>query len=68
MFVVYQNPKDYPGKFVVRIHKAEVTGSEPGDLVAVEESLDKARQKIPPYLACFARHPSDDPVIVETWL
>jgi hypothetical protein len=69
MFVVTSNPSDYPGKIVVR--RWIIWGPEPrpiGAPVAVEDSLDAARAKIPPGLDRLTRHPSDDPVIVESWI
>ena len=68
MFVIYENPSDYPGKFVVR--RWEV---DSGDLyVATEcvvvETLKQAREAIPPGLYRLNRNCFDDPVIVETWI
>lgn len=70
VWVVYCNPKDYPGRFVVRPQfvfsrgRIEV-GQEP---TAVVDSIDEARSHIPPGLQWFPRQPADDRTIVETWL
>ena len=67
--VVYHNPSDYPGKWVVRRHFVGVDGvnlaSEP-DCVA--DSLAEARDHIPVGLFRMNRHPHDPEVIYETWL
>ncbi len=36
--------------------------------VMTHDSLDELRAILPPGLTCLARHPSDPPEIVETWL
>ena len=69
MFVVYENPSDYPGQVVVR--QCFVRDGEwlPAILPhAVVETVDEARDRIPKGLACVPRSPQDDPVIVEVWL
>jgi len=64
-WAVYENPSDYPGKFVVRRWKNDVPEKEP---VRVVDSLAQAREHIPIYLAMFLPSVGDDPVIVETWI
>lgn len=69
LFTIYNSPKDYPGKFVVRRWWIG-DGPDPqptGDFV-LADSLDEAREFVPPGLVCFMRSETDDPVIVETWL
>ena len=64
IWTVYERPTDYPQGFIARLYRngtatpATVTG----------DTLDAVRAGIPPGLCRMARHPSDDPVIVETWL
>jgi hypothetical protein len=71
--VVYLNPSDYPGRFVVR-RWSLVEGVLSADLVpiAVVGSLEEARVAVaavaPSSRVCIPRHPSDDAVIVETWV
>ena len=70
MFTVYSNPSDFPGKYVVRrscvASKGIVVDQEP---LVVADDLESARSPlIERGLACMARHPHDDPVIVEVWL
>lgn len=68
VFCVYENPADHPGKFVVRRWVGMDPDREP---VAIAETLEQARadlKKLNPFLVRLERHPSDDPVILETWL
>lgn len=69
MWVIYANPKDCPGKYVVRRH---LTG--PGfvladqDPTAIVESLEEARSAVPPGRFNLHRMPGDDPCIAEVWI
>lgn len=69
MYVVYENPSDYPGKFVVRRWLIYRGVRNPTKLAhAVGTSLEDVRCSIPHGLIQIDRSPSDDPVIVETWV
>jgi hypothetical protein len=71
-WVIYEDPSDYPGMYVVRRFKI---GRADGKSVIVEDpepmivtdSLDQAREVIPAGAYCLGRHPDDDPVIYEVW-
>jgi len=65
LYVVYENPTDYPGKFVVRRWLDSVP-----ELAAVRvcEQLDQAREAIPRGAANIGRMRDDDPAIREVWL
>lgn len=71
MFVVYKNPKDYPGKFVVREWRTSCSkiaifaDSEP---LAVVDNLVEARAAIPNDTVLIDRDELDDPVIEEIWI
>jgi hypothetical protein len=68
-FTVYQSPRDCPGKFVVR--RWVIRGGPapvPTNDVVVCDTLDEAREFVPPGLICFPRSEGDDPTIVETWM
>jgi hypothetical protein len=65
LFVVYENPRDFPGKFVVRRWLDTVPEQKP---VAVTEQLDQARAAIPAGAANIGRMRNDDPSIREVWL
>lgn len=71
-FTIYRDPKDYPGRFVVRRFKVTRTGSEPvpdPQPFAVVRSLQEARRVIMPLqLIRLDRSPDDEPHIVETWI
>lgn len=68
LWVVMFSPSDMPNKFVARKH---IVGL--GNVVATQEvytadTLEELRDLLPPGLTLMERHPSDDPVILETWL
>lgn len=69
VWVIYENPADYPGKFVVRPQQVYsdssiVIAPEP---TAVVDTLHEARWQVPPRLYRQSRQPGDEPQIVETW-
>lgn len=70
-YVVYQNAKDYPDKFVVRRwsiiegHEFPVPDKDP---IAVVDLYRETVKHIPPGLVRIARDPTDDKCIVETWM
>lgn len=69
MYVVTENPRDYPGKFVVResLIVRGRTEPVPGGVVVVADTLGDARAALPDGLYNLGRQPGDDPVIVEVW-
>jgi len=69
LLVIYENPKDYPGKVVGRWHHIYPGGSRiDGDPAFVVDTLAAARQEVPLGLHCLGRQPEDDLVIVEAWV
>ena len=69
IWTVYRNPRDFPGKFVVRPFRVQAGRSVPDPEPSfVGDSLNGARASVPPGLVRLAPSPGDDPVIVETWL
>lgn len=62
-YVIYEKPSDYPGFFVVRHYKNNVS-----DNFSLFDTLEEARSSIPKGLTVIGRDKRDDPVIVETWL
>lgn len=69
MFVIYQNPRDYPGKYVVRAWDiGSATISPEMEPRHVSDSIEGARDSLPPGLMKLDRAPFDDEVIVETWI
>jgi hypothetical protein len=69
IYVIYARPRDLPAPFVVRKQSVWPSGTIS---IAAEAStfgsLADARASLPPGLFCIAREPSDDPVIVESWV
>ncbi|BDC78315.1 hypothetical protein MRCP2_p0500 (plasmid) [Aquipseudomonas alcaligenes] len=64
LWAVYSSPADFPGQFVARRWQDNQPTS---DLIAAED-LEELRRQLPPGLYRLARHPADDPVLVETWV
>jgi hypothetical protein len=69
VWVIYDHPRDYPEKWVVRGQTVEGHGKiTPSPDCSLHDSLVEARRAIPPGLVMLSRDPGDDPVIRETWL
>ena len=64
VFTVFNSPKDFPGKYVVRIFD----GKTPLRLITIRDTLEEARKTIPPMFMRTDRSEKDDPIIVETWI
>ncbi|HRJ61473.1 MAG TPA: hypothetical protein PKZ99_09895 [Azospirillaceae bacterium] len=68
LWVVHnKNTMDYPGLFVARLW-VTLPQAKPTRRVMTHPDLDGLRDMLPPGLACIARSPADDPVIIETWI
>jgi hypothetical protein len=70
MWTVYDNPNDYPGKFVARLFVVSATGPMATESIVIMDDLEAMREMLAfeMHLTCLARSPEDDPKIVETWL
>ncbi len=69
MWVIYENPADYRGRFVVRRWEVMTDAPRPCEVTADEKSLFEARMKgIPHWAVRLDRNKFDDPCIVEMWL
>lgn len=73
LFVVYDHPRDYPDRWVVRkqivkFGEFDATVTHDRVPVVVSETLDEARQSIPIEANNIGRMPGDDPVIYEVWI
>lgn len=64
LWVVYFNPSDFPGKWVVRKWILD----QPTHEHFLADSLEGIRSAIPKGLYRIEREPGDDAVIIETWL
>jgi hypothetical protein len=72
LYAIYAQPKDYPTKFVVWIHRV-ILGekrlwTESDKDCSLADSLEEARRLLPPGLHNLGRAPEDDPVIAEVWV
>ena len=69
-WTIYKKPKDYPTGYVLRASYV----MDDGGLIVVDplawycESVERLRAMVPPGLARFMPGPTDDAVILETWL
>ena len=67
-WVIYDHPRDYPDKFVLRRWNIVANRVIPTDEIAFAKTLPEIRAKVPKHLYCMARFADDDPCIVEVWL
>jgi hypothetical protein len=70
MWTVYDNPRDYPGKYVARRFDVDASGPKPSASIIVMDDLEKLRDvlQFEMGLVKLMRSPGDEPQIVETWL
>lgn len=64
LICVYENPEDYPGKYVARLWDLQ----RPTGFVVVADSLEEIREAIPEGMVRLNRTEKDAPAIVETWI
>jgi hypothetical protein len=64
LWTVYENPRDYPGKFVARLF----LNDEPTQIHHVAATLWQLLEMIPENLVRIPRDPQDDPCILEVWI
>lgn len=65
VFVIYEDPQDFPGKLVVRRWLGEVPDEIP---MALTDSLALARNVIPDHCIPIGRYWHEDPAIKEVWI
>jgi|HubBroStandDraft_6_1064221.scaffolds.fasta_scaffold3971273_2 hypothetical protein len=68
MYVVYERPRDYPDKFVVRRWGCRAEGAVPEDWFVLGTTLDEVRAAIPRHCVRLERDPRDEPQIIEVWI
>lgn len=70
LWVIYDSPLDYPGRFVVRCHVIPHGSgkSVPCRGAFICKSLDEARAYLPTDLLRLERFADDEPQIVEVWI
>lgn len=67
VWVVTENPSDYPGKFIARPASTR-NGGKFCHLHLEADTLEDLRDGLPCGLTPLARDPSDNPVVVESWI
>jgi hypothetical protein len=68
LWVITENPSDFPGKFVLRqqwVLKGQIHHAAEANVC---ETLFQARAFLPAGLVNIGRNVGDDPVIVEVWI
>lgn len=65
LWVIYENPKDFPGQLVVRRWLGMVPDKIP---LAVINDLRIARSVIPDWCIPIGTYPDEDPAIKEVWI
>lgn len=65
MFVIYENPRDFPDRYVVRRFVGTVPDALP---LAVCETAEEARNALRPDLFNLGRTHADEPQILEVWI
>jgi hypothetical protein len=69
MYTIYDHPLDIPTGFVVREWLITGNGAPmAGELLIVSDTVEGAREVVPPGLYCLGRQADDDPAVVETWV
>lgn len=70
IWTVYNNPTDYPDKFVARRFDVDGNGVKPSASVIVTPDLETLRTilAVEMRLTCLTRNDEDEPQIVESWL
>lgn len=61
---IYQNPDDYPEKFVARLYN----GKQSTHIVAFADTLEELRTAKPDCMDVIERQKDDPPKVIETWL
>jgi hypothetical protein len=67
-YVIYEKPKDYPNKYVVRLWIIGPGTVQAGPLVSTCDTIEQARKTIPKGLVQIPAFENDDPVISEVWM
>lgn len=67
-YVIYNNPKDYPGKFVLRKWVINPAGLHSGPILGIADNIEEVRKYLPSYAVKLSVCENDDPVIAEVWV
>ena len=64
-YVLYENPADYPNKFVLRCWRNQTADPNP---LCVCTTHQAALAHLPKRVVCLGRNMGDDPVIKDVWM
>lgn len=68
MYVIYDRPRDYPDKIVIRKWIAAPGMEIPTRFITLHDTLEEAREALAPLrLYRDERNPAADPVVLEVW-
>lgn len=69
LYVIYESPSDYPGKFVLRrwVVSPATVAPEREPMLVVDD-IDEAREALPRGVCLVGPQQDDDPVIYEVWV
>jgi hypothetical protein len=68
IWVVYHNPRDHPGKWVLRGQDIGSGTVTPRPACYIADSYEKLLTSLPPGVLRMPRYDDDDPVIYESWM
>lgn len=68
LITIYQETSDFPGQFVARLFNIEPGKAITTRYIMLADDLDSLRQKVPAHMTRFLPSPSDDPVVLESWI
>jgi len=67
-YVIYEKPKDYPTKFLVREWIIGPGTVQAGPMICAADTIEEARASLPEGVDQFPVFENDDPVIAEVWM
>jgi hypothetical protein len=68
VLTVYKDPRDNPGKWVLRGFDVRSNGTEARADCVVADSLDEVRRSVPVGCVRLGRSGGDDPCVYESWV
>lgn len=67
IWTIYQNPSDYPGRWVLRGHEVGSGTVTPRPHAIISDTYAEIINILPPGLQRLPRSENDDPAIYESW-
>lgn len=67
-YAIYEKPRDYPTKFVVRLWIIGSGTVQAGPLICTANTLEEARASLPDGVACVQHGDPFEQQIVEVWM